>query len=623
MTTVTTVPFAALVAADAINARSTGGQDGLDELAASIVAKGLIQPLCVRPSDADGASGRSAEKFEIIDGRRRYQAIARLVKQKLLKKDHPVPVLVRNEDDAEALETSLMANVVRLPMHPVDQHEVMARLAESGLSAADIAARFGIAERTAKQHLALGRLAPEVRKAWRDGTIDAETAQAFALAEDPALQAETLARLIKGDRHGMGVRTWEVRQALRQDRIRLDQCDALQFVGEAAYLAAGGRIVDDLFEEARYVADPGIARRLANEQMKAKCQELIADGWGWAEIEDDSKLDVYDCDHVLGRDVDVTGEGHDFTPEQKARSGCLVSLETDFDEVAKGYVTRIAVSTGLIRPVDDGQADLEDAVARAPSAAHGAGAVSAPEAPTDDDDPFEVPETLRITIHEAMTVASAEVLKANVYTALQVLVAQLECSNSGGPVKVSDQGNAVVSDRSKRDYKRPFSRRLRDVDGALIEAMLVTLAGRVAQSLNMVPSGPGIYNATTEAGEVAALRDFLPGDHYLPAMRRHFPAADYFARASKATAIAALEDMHAGGHRFGLSGSEDLMRMKKAALAEWAAEQAKACGWLPPQLRHRDYALVLPEAKEKPAARGKMAAARDTDAAPAKRRARA
>ena len=85
--TITTVPFRDLVPADAINARSKAVKDGLDELADSIARRGLIQPLAVRPAD----NGR----YEIIDGRRRYQAMQKLVRARAWKKDTPVPVLVR------------------------------------------------------------------------------------------------------------------------------------------------------------------------------------------------------------------------------------------------------------------------------------------------------------------------------------------------------------------------------------------------------------------------------------------------------------------------------------------------------------------------------------------------
>lgn len=75
MSSLASIPFAKLDATDAINARAAT-KEGIDELAASIALKGLIQPLAVRPVDG------SADRFEVIDGRRRYQALAKLVRFK-------------------------------------------------------------------------------------------------------------------------------------------------------------------------------------------------------------------------------------------------------------------------------------------------------------------------------------------------------------------------------------------------------------------------------------------------------------------------------------------------------------------------------------------------------------
>tara|TARA_R110000868_G_scaffold936_1_gene7105 strand:+ start:135 stop:1994 length:1860 start_codon:yes stop_codon:yes gene_type:complete len=598
MTTLTQVPFARLVATDAINARAAT-KEGLDELAASIEVKGLIQPLCVRL--ADTGTARGGDQYEIIDGRRRYQALARLVKDKVLKRDHPVPVIVRNEDDGEALETSLMANTVRLPMHPVDQYEVMARLAEQGLTTAEIAARFGLAQRTVQQQLALGRLAPEVRAAWKKGRFDAKIAQAFAAHADHGVQAAVLAKC------GKHVQEWQVRHELSGKRARLDQSDELALIGEAAYLAAGGKIEDDLFEEARYVADVPLAKKLARDKLQAECNKLIKDGWAWAEVEEScgGTIDILDCSHVWdkpdGSSIDVSDDPKDYSKAERKKSGCLIGFGPEPQTVLVSY--------GLIKPEHrhPNQTDLEDFTddddpGELPSAR--AMVDAAPVAAEQPDNPFAISQALTVTIHEALTVAAAQVLKAEPLAALQVLVAQLECSSSNGPVKVTDGGNAVVSDRHKRDHSKRFSHRLKQVRGAGVDALLLTLAGRVAQALSMVPSGVGVYNATTEIGEVVALRDFLDDEAYLAAIRSTFDAADYFARARKETAIAALEDMHDAGHHFGLQGRSDLEGMKKAELAEWAAEQAKACGWLPPELRHPAYSVAASEKLT-----GKMAAA--------------
>lgn len=587
----TTVPFSRLIACDDINARPST-KEGLDALASSIEVKGVIQPLAVRLEDAGADRGK--ERYQIIDGRRRYLALQRLVKDKVLARDTPVPVIVRVEDDAGALETSLMANVVRLPMHPVDQHAVMAKLADEGLKAPEIAARFGIAERTVQQQLALGRLAPEVREAWRKGKLDAKTAQAFAVHPDQALQADVLKRL------GRNVNDYSVRSELSGTRERADQSDELALIGEEAYLAAGGKIEDDLFDDARYIVDVPLARKLAREKLEAECAKLRKAGWAWAEVDlgDRQGTQRWDCDHVRGDDGDDEQPPESYSKAERKKSGCIVGI---------GYNGEIEIGTGLVkRETRDEQTDLEDFTGdddgedpgELPRARALADIDPEPEQPAS---PFEITQALTVTIHEALTVAAADVLRADPLVALQVLVAQLETSSSNGPVKIDDHGNAVVSDRYKRDHQKRFSHRLRQVRDAETAALLVTLADRVAQALSMVPSGHGVYNATTEAGEVAALRDYLPGGAYLATMRERFGYADYFARARKETAIAALTELHDAG----IKGTESpplekLQGLKKGDLAQVAAACCKAAGWLPPELRHPEYVIGdAPVAKAK------------------------
>ena len=127
------------------NVRKTGASNGIDELAASIAAHGLLQNLAVRCV--------SKQKYEVVAGGRRLAALKRLVKEKRVKKDAPIPCNVLDEEDAE--EISLAENVVRLPMHPADQFEAFQRLADSGKGPEDIAARFGVSVTTVKQRLKL------------------------------------------------------------------------------------------------------------------------------------------------------------------------------------------------------------------------------------------------------------------------------------------------------------------------------------------------------------------------------------------------------------------------------------------------------------------------------------
>ena len=88
--------------------RRTFTEDGLNELAASIAEKGIIQPLIVRQSPADG------DLYEIVAGERRWRAAQ-------MAKLHKIPVLLREYDDTEVLEIAIIENIQRADLNPVDE----------------------------------------------------------------------------------------------------------------------------------------------------------------------------------------------------------------------------------------------------------------------------------------------------------------------------------------------------------------------------------------------------------------------------------------------------------------------------------------------------------------------
>ncbi|MBB6255003.1 ParB/RepB/Spo0J family partition protein [Nitrospirillum iridis] len=146
-----TLPLSKLSASDA-NMRKTARDSGLEELAASIAAHGLLQNLTVRPV-LDG-QGQETGRYEVVAGGRRLAALKLLAQRKRLPKAAPIPCALLGT--ANALEVSLAENSY-VPPHPADQFEAFHRLhAAEGLPALEIAARFGVAERTVKQRLKLG-----------------------------------------------------------------------------------------------------------------------------------------------------------------------------------------------------------------------------------------------------------------------------------------------------------------------------------------------------------------------------------------------------------------------------------------------------------------------------------
>ena len=100
--------------------------------------------------------------------------------------------------------------------HPADQVEAFRRLADAGSTAAAIAARFGVSERTVEKRLRLGNAAPVLLEAYRAGEIDLETLMAFAVTTDQARQSavwETVSH--QGYRPG----AWQIKRLLTEDRV--------------------------------------------------------------------------------------------------------------------------------------------------------------------------------------------------------------------------------------------------------------------------------------------------------------------------------------------------------------------------------------------------------------------
>ena len=134
------------------NVRKTPAEGAaFEQLKASIAAHGLLENLLVQPAEQDGGG---ADCFEVVAGGRRLAALQALAEDGALTPDHSVACHVLPRASAAA-ELSLVENTVRAAMHPADQVEAFARIARDGGTVAEIAARFGVSERTVEQRLRL------------------------------------------------------------------------------------------------------------------------------------------------------------------------------------------------------------------------------------------------------------------------------------------------------------------------------------------------------------------------------------------------------------------------------------------------------------------------------------
>ena len=307
----------------AANVRRTGRENGVEELAASIQAHGLLQSLAVRPElDADGAE---TGRYRVTGGGRRLTALKLLAKRKVVAKNMAVPCIVAAGDEEEA---SLAENVVRESLHPADQFEAFRRLAdEHGASAEEIAARFGVTPQLVRQRLRLGAVSPRLLQVYREGGLTLDQLTAFALTEDHARQEQAFAGL------SWNKEPYTIRRLLTEAQVPARDRRAV-FVGAEAYTDAGGAITRDLFTEdgGGWFEDAALLDRLAHEKLTAIAAELrAAEGWRWAEASID-----YPYAHGMRR---VYPQPQELAPEQQARLASvqaeLEALSVEHDGVAE------------------------------------------------------------------------------------------------------------------------------------------------------------------------------------------------------------------------------------------------------------------------------------------------
>ena len=163
-------------------------EGGLNELAASIKAQGIMQAILVRPVEpVDGQ-----DRYEIIAGERRFRAaqIAGL---------DQVPVLVRDVDDQSAAAMALIENIQREDLNPLEEAQGIGRLINDfNFTHEQAATAVGRSRSAVSNLLRLMNLADQVQTMLMAGDIDMGHARAL-LAVDGALQI-TLANLVVAKR---------------------------------------------------------------------------------------------------------------------------------------------------------------------------------------------------------------------------------------------------------------------------------------------------------------------------------------------------------------------------------------------------------------------------------------
>jgi ParB family chromosome partitioning protein len=168
--------------------RTRMDEGALNELAASIKAQGIMQPVLVRPVGQQGGSMR----YEIIAGERRFRAAQ-------LAGLEEVPVLVKEVDDQAAAAMALIENIQREDLNPLEEAQGIHRLiADFGFTHEQAAGAVGRSRSAVSNLLRLLNLAKPVQTMLMAGDIDMGHARAL-LAVDAATQI-TLANQVVAKR---------------------------------------------------------------------------------------------------------------------------------------------------------------------------------------------------------------------------------------------------------------------------------------------------------------------------------------------------------------------------------------------------------------------------------------
>jgi len=339
------IPFNKLVLSQS-NVRKVKAGVSIEELSQDIARRGLLQGLNVRPVvDADG---NETGMFEIPAGGRRYRALELLVKAKRLAKTAPVPCVVREAGSDILLEDdSLAENIQRAPLHPLDQYRAFQDMRLKAMSEEEIAAAFFVSVNVVKQRLRLASVAPSLLDLYAEDVVTLEQLMAFTVNPDHARQEQVWDAI----KDSWSKEPYQIRRMLTETTVRASDKRA-QFVGIEAYEAAGGIVLNDLFQsdDGGWLQDVSLLDQLTDDKLKAEAEAIAAEGWKWV----DARVEVpYGYGHGLRRLIGPT------TPLSEDEQATFDALTAEYEALEAEY----AEAEEYPEEVDERVGEIETALA--------------------------------------------------------------------------------------------------------------------------------------------------------------------------------------------------------------------------------------------------------------------
>ena len=496
----------------------------LDDLLGSIPAKGLLQSLNVRPR-ADGVAG-----WWVKAGKRRLAVLRKLrddagaIQGVTVTDDYPVGVIVQDEDDNATYETSVAENLQRLPPTVVEEVRAIARMAETA-PPRQIASHFGITEKRVKQRLVLAQLHPDVLQALDENKITIAAAEAFTIQPDPEKQAAYL----KKSNSSYQLYPEQIRSAFTQKLVRGDSPVA-KLIGKAAYKAAGGEVLGDLFDDKSYWISTKLIDQLLEQHWEKQIAAWKEEGWGFVETAEqycgNSRWKIYSSDRLK--------KGED-SAEDKAGAG-VVYFPNGSEEPIVGIKRFVeGRSSGGYKPV----ASL-------------------------DHPPGELKKMLLEPVERSLQ----ERVAASPTLALQLLIATLRSNVYGGLLDVDRQFSIDANDDDE-EPDQDFDQVIDALATLSLDELLAELCRVLAQGVDLPYHGK------------------LPGRFMeLAGVTTTFDADAYFKELTKPYLDLVWDDMTdpSAGEK-----KDKKLKGKTSEVLAKVKQRAADTGWLPPQLRTPSY----------------------------------
>jgi ParB family chromosome partitioning protein len=351
----------------AANPRRKIDRKAIEGLAASIMTDGVLHNLVVSPVEGKGKK----EKFQIVSGSRRLQALLLLQERGELPEDFTVAVEIRDDlSKDDTLRIATVENLQRQNLTPLEEAGALTKLIHKGTTLDDVVAQTGLSATTIKRRLALNNLCREAKAALTEGVITLSQAEALTLGSD-----EDQENIIEAIRSGRDLSVDYIKDALLDERPTVAL--AIFPVGEYA-----GTITTDLFaeDETSYFDDAEQFFRL----QKAAVAELYRhhlESAAWVELTEGFQI----------------AEWQFRKARKNQKGGVLINFAPS---------GRVEIREGLVRP----KIEKETAEAIAEN----------PIAPVKAKAAYSAPLCRYIAHHK--TVAVAEILLASPRAAQEVLI---------------------------------------------------------------------------------------------------------------------------------------------------------------------------------------------------------